>query len=171
VFGDDEGHATLAMLEAERDLRNAAPLAALPFVGEAHAVTMAGLVQDQRHGDPSRRVIGSIRYRFEPDGGVLLKQTWPYPAETPGDGDGIALVEELEAFTCRYYEPREAQWLDAWADPSNLPARVAIELSCTSGAARIVLRQEIVLPLGGVAADEDEDADADKNLAGATKTR
>ncbi len=154
AFGGDEGEATLALLEAERDLRNALPVRVVPFAGDAHTLTMAGLVRDEREPGTVHRVLGSIRYRFDPADGKLLKQTWPYPAPPPADREGIAIAKRLESFTCRYYEAEAAQWLDQWEDPSNMPTRVSLDLACTSGVGRIVLHQEIGIPLAAPARED-----------------
>jgi prepilin-type N-terminal cleavage/methylation domain-containing protein len=157
-FGHAEGQATLALLEAERDLRNAIPLSMLTFVGAADAVTIPALVRNAAAPAGGRRAIGSIRYRYDRATGSLLKQSWIYPAAPPAEGEGVTVAEGLEAFTCRYRATPAAEWREGWEDPTNLPARVSLALVCTSGTTRIVLQREIHLPLGGDALGGAEEA-------------
>lgn len=141
TFSAGEGDALMALRIARRDLMNAPRFAGITFTGDAYGFTTAARLRDP---DTGERRLGSVRYAYEPSGGVLRRLVWAYGESEPSLTGGEALARALQSLRVSYLAAPDGEWATDWTGRTNDP--VAVRIEAWTGARRTRLQETVVTP-------------------------
>ena len=142
----------------QRDLMNAFRFYAVPFSGEATAVSFPGLTvgtDGPPAGDGHRQDdyrVATLGYRFDPSTRCVFRTQQSFPE---GARQETKLLTLTDNFRLQYAAaPGRAgatvAWTDRWVDATNFPERVQIVFSTSRGADSMPCQRTFILPVTNV---------------------
>lgn len=149
-FDTTESDALLALRRLEKDVRGSFVFFDIPFEGRRDALAIPGLVVPDTDGEapPGVRHIGRVRHAYDADDRRWLRWTSAHAFE--GEREA-SLLDDVRGLQFEYYRPSRdgapGGWQGAWADTTNVPERVRVEVELSGRDGPVVLERTIVLPV------------------------
>ena len=151
-FNRAEAGAVVALQVIERDLHNTFPFHAVPFRGDVDGMAFPGLLPRETDAGEPDFGLGTVTYSYNRNDRSLLRRTTDLPAAASDGEPAEELLDGLTELRLRYYEPpvekgATGKWVDTWANPTNFPSRVRLDLTFGEQADRFTLTRTVLIPV------------------------
>jgi prepilin-type N-terminal cleavage/methylation domain-containing protein len=132
-FDAVDAEAAFALRMMRKDLMNALPFYAVRIQGGTRDLTVPSLMAAPAGTGRDEAGAGGVTYFLGDNRGGLFRSAWVTPQPQPMRRDAERIAARVEDVAFRYAAAagsgNAVRWLDRWEDPTNLPARVRVELS------------------------------------------
>jgi prepilin-type N-terminal cleavage/methylation domain-containing protein len=161
TYGRLESSVLLDLAFLEKDLMRAVPFFGVPCRGTSEQVDFPALLRrpDAGQGEKLRNgeAIGTIRYSYARERGVLMKKQWVFPQAEPADAEAEELLNGMEECRIEYgslpavsgapVAGEEVTWNRAWTVATNLPVGVRFEIAMRRDGESMRFRKTVFLPV------------------------
>jgi prepilin-type N-terminal cleavage/methylation domain-containing protein len=147
TFGRAETEGVVALRMVRRDLMNTFPFYAVPFAGQARAMSfpcVLGAPADRpRAGAP-----GTVEYAFDPARKELLRRRTSLLEQGAPESGWEQIAEGVRSAEFRYASFAGAGgvsgWAERWDDKTNHPSAVLVRLTVEQGERTATIEEEVV---------------------------
>ncbi|MBA4387799.1 MAG: hypothetical protein C0404_07450 [Verrucomicrobia bacterium] len=146
-FNAAEMEAAVGLTLVEKDLARSLPFFLIKFRGQAKEVSFPCIVRTGPAGSEER--IGTVKYYYDATSRSLFRQQWKYPDKEPGRESAERVSTGFEDVTFSYMgdPPGGGAWQQAWAESTNIPRSVKIDILMMKKSAPVMLSRSFVSEL------------------------